>query len=232
MKRSADSLSRSISAAFSSASAERERRLALPDFGAQVLAVKAYQHQRFARTYADLLAGSSTRPATRFFLDELYGPKDFGMRDAQFERVAPALVKLFPGDLGAVVADLAELHALSEQLDNDMGRAVGSPPLDTAGYARAWRSVGRAADRELQISLVVHIGTCLDQQVRKPLLRSTLRLMRGPAQVAGLGNIHQFLSSGFDAFIALGGAGEFLDTIAQRERHLARELFSAPSIGH
>ncbi len=222
-----DNLSRSISDALGRAGAERRRRQQSPGFGARVQAVKAYQHQRFASTYADLMARDSMRAATRFFLEELYGPMDFGMRDAQFERVAPTLVKLFPGELGAIVAELAELHALSEQLDSEMGKAIDSTALNAAAYAQAWRRVGRFEDRERQIRWVVSIGICLDQQVRKPLLRSTLRLMRGPAQVAGLGSIHQFLSSGFDAFIALGGAGEFLETIAQRERTLASELSSA-----
>ena len=46
-------------------------------------------------------------------LDELYGPQDFSDRDAQFARVVPALVRLFPQELVETVAVLARLHALS-----------------------------------------------------------------------------------------------------------------------
>ena len=59
---------------------------------------------------------------------------------------------------------------------------------------------------------------------RNPLLRHTLRLMRGPARAAGLGELQRFLESGFDTFKAMGGAREFLSIIAARERALARAL--------
>lgn len=59
--------------------------------------------------------------ASRFFLDELYGPIDFTQRDHQFARVVPALVKLFPWQIVDTVGALAALHALSEALDTQMG---------------------------------------------------------------------------------------------------------------
>ena len=38
------------------------------------------------------------------------------------------------------------------------------------------------------------------------MLRNSLRLMRGPAQVAGLGDLQAFLESGFETFRAMRGA--------------------------
>ncbi|MBP7665962.1 MAG: hypothetical protein KA774_03870, partial [Burkholderiaceae bacterium] len=70
----------------------RALRDADPDLAARVVALKAYQAARFARTYADLLAHPRYGAAARFFLDELYGPQEFSQRDAQFGRVVPALV--------------------------------------------------------------------------------------------------------------------------------------------
>jgi len=46
-------------------------------------------------------------PAAHFFLEELYGPRDFADRDTQFARVVPALVRLFPREIVATVAILA-----------------------------------------------------------------------------------------------------------------------------
>ena len=97
---------------------ERRRDVAL---GRAVDAVKQYQHARFERTYADLLASPRYRRAARFFLEDLYGPHDFTERDAQFARIVPALVRLFPEEIVETVAALSELHALSEQLE--IGRA-------------------------------------------------------------------------------------------------------------
>ena len=55
--------------------------------------IKVLQARRFEATYADLLQDPRHRPATRFFLDELYGDHDFAQRDAQFGRIAGAIVR-------------------------------------------------------------------------------------------------------------------------------------------
>ena len=59
------------------------------------------------------------------------------------------------------------------------------------------------------------------------LMQQSLKLMRGPAQLAGLGALQGFLESGFDTFKAMRGAGEFLSTVRQREDTLARGLFQS-----
>ena len=77
---------------------ERRRRAAIPNLAGEVAALKAYQQKRFARTHASLLAHPRYGRAANFFLNELYGPQDFTQRDAQFSRIVPALVRLFPAD--------------------------------------------------------------------------------------------------------------------------------------
>jgi hypothetical protein len=207
--------------------AERARRAADPALEARVQALKAYQQRRFAHTYADLLASPRYEAATRFFLQELYGPDDYRQRDAQFARVIPTLTRLFPEEVVDTVARLARLHALSERLDTRMGERLPSPDVTAHDYAAAWRACGEPASRQQQIELTMAVGQSLDQLTRKPLLRQTLKLMRGPAQVAGLGALQHFLESGFDTFRAMRGAGEFLSTVRQREDTLARALFQS-----
>lgn len=204
----------------------RIQRSADPELAERVLAVKTYQAARFARSYADMLAHPRYGAAARFFLDELYGPQEFSRRDAQFERVVPALVRLFPGDLIGTIEQLGELHALTEALDDSAARHLPGLPCTAAGYATAWQGAGRAPARERQIVLTLAIGTALEGYTRSRLMRSTLRLMRGPAQAAGLQDLQRFLESGFDAFGAMRGAGEFLGLVAQRERALAAALFA------
>lgn len=220
------------------AQVERERRRRSDDasLAGHVRAVKGYQQARLAATYADLAATPRYQAATRFFLDELYGPDDFVQRDAQFARVVPALVRLFPAEVAATVLALAQLHALSERLDSEMGAASAaaaapgeagaSLALDAAAYARSWRTVGQPQAREQQIVLLLQVGQALDRLTRKRVLRTGLHMMRGPARAAGLEALQRFLETGFDAFGAMGGAREFLQTIAERERQLGRALFA------
>ena len=207
--------------------AERARRAAEPELEARVQALKAYQQKRFAATYADLLANPRYEAATRFFLHELYGPGDYRQRDAQFARVIPTLTRLFPAEVVDTVAKLARLHALSERLDTRMGEHLMSPEVTAREYAIAWRACGDPAARQQQVELTMAVGESLDRLTRKPLLRQSLRLMRGPAQMAGLGTLQNFLETGFDTFKAMRGAGEFLSTVRQREDTLARGLFQA-----
>lgn len=207
---------------------ERALRAAEPELGAKVVALKAYQQRRFARTYADLLASARYAPAARFFLDELYGPRDFSERDAQFARVVPALVRLFPQEIVETVSALSRLHALSETLDTVMARHLVGDHVERQSYVCAWQATGQPEAREQQIALTLLVGRDLDRLTRKPLLRGSLHLMRGPARAAGLPALQQFLETGFDTFKALGGALEFLATVGDRERALARSLFAAP----
>lgn len=209
---------------------ERALRLRDAGLGDAVAEVKRFQHARFASTYGDLMAQSRYVGAARFFLEDLYGPTDFTDRDEQFARIVPALVRLFPGEIVHTVSELAMLHALSERLDSAMGRVWrgASVPsgLDGVAYGRLWREVGEPPSREQQIRLMVSVGAALDRYTRNAWIRHTLRLMRGPAQAAGLGALQGFLERGFDTFKAMRGAAEFLGTIEARERELAERLFS------
>lgn len=210
---------------------ERERlhRLREPSWGSAVPGLKAYQQQRFRKTYTDLLAHPRYAGAARFFLDELYGPRDFTQRDREFARIVPALVRLFPPDVVRTVELLAALHALSETLDSAMARALPPQAAWAAEtYRDAWRASGAPPDRERQIALTLQVGRALDRFTKAPLLRHSLRLMRGPARAAGLSSLQTFLESGFEAFAAMRGADDFLDTIGQRERALAAALFAPP----
>lgn len=206
--------------------ADRRTRRDDDALAARVLAVKRFQHARFARTYSDLLGQPRYAQAARYFLDDLYGPHDFTARDDQFVRIVPALVRLFPHEIVLTVLALARLHALTEAMDSAMGLALPDGALGAAAYTRAWQWVGRGADREAQIALMLDVGMALDRLTRNRMLRHTLRLMRGPARAIGLESLQSFLERGFDTFREMRGAGEFLGTIASRERALAAALFA------
>lgn len=203
----------------------RGRRRADPGFDARVLAVKRFQHARFKRTYADLLEDSRRRDAARFFLDELYGPDDFSERDAQFMRIVPALVRLFPAEIVGTVRVLSDLHALSERLDAAMAEHLPDADWALSGYAVAWQTVGEPTARDHQIEWMLRIGRALLRYTRRPLLRHSLRMMRGPARAAGLSTLQNFLERGFETFRTLDQPELFLDLVASRERTIAKWLF-------
>ena len=55
----------------------------------------------------------------------------------------------------------------------------------------------------------------------------TLKLMRAPALLAGLGELQAFLERGYAAFSAMrGGAGEFVTIVVARERAISEALLA------
>ena len=205
--------------------AERAHRLEVSELGSRVIALKLYQQRRFSHTYADLLQHPRYGAASRFFLEELYSPKDFTRRDEQFARVVPGMVRLFPIDIVETVAALAQLHALSETLDSAMGSKLKRLPIDKKEYVHAWQVTGRHRDRELQVDLTLDVAHRLDRLTTRNLMRTSLRLMRAPARAAGLSQLQHFLESGFDTFREMKGAGEFMEIVRSREHALALALF-------
>lgn len=216
-----------ILASLAAVERERERRMGDVALAQRVTAVKTYQQARFRLTHADFLGNARYAAVARFFLEELYGPDDFAQRNAQFVRIVPALVRIFPPEIVATVGELAELHALSESLDTALAQALPSARLDAKAYVAAWRSAGRTQDRERQVALTLVIGTALDRYTRMPVLTTSLRLMRGPASAAGLSELQAFLERGFETFKNMGGATDFLQAIGERERALVAQLFDA-----
>lgn len=214
----------------------RERAENDPGYASALRAIKSFQARRFAATYADLLGGSGKASrfgaAARFFLEELYGEKDFADRDAQFARIAGALQQLFPQKVVATAVALAELHVQTERLDHAMALVWRQAPerdSEAGRYLLAWRSVGQRPARQQQLDTVLHIGSELTRLTRTPGLRIMLRMMRRPATAAGLGSLQGFLEAGFDTFGSLaktpGGAESFLQLIEAREAALIAQLF-------
>jgi hypothetical protein len=204
----------------------RSAAMAGSDRAEMRLRLRQWQSDRLARTHGDLLETPRYRAAATFFLSELYGPADQSGRWAEIERVMPLTVTLLPVAGLEVVADAVELDTLSESLDADMAAALGPRPLDDAAYGDAYRQTGRHGDREKQIGLIHDLGMALDHLSKLPMVPATLKAMRVPAKFAGLGGLQNFLQRGFQAFSAMAGTEEFVNTIVAREVKLSKAMFA------
>lgn len=210
----------------------RERVNGDPAKAQDRLRLRDWQASRLARSHANLLGSPRYGLAAKFFLSDLYGPQDFSGRDEEIERILPLLTSLLPAPALQTVALAVELDALTEDLDSAMvgelrrmGQINAIDEIDDGAYSAAYRAVGRRPERQRQIALIRETGEALEKLARKPLLTGALKLMRGPARLAGLGGLQEFLESGFDAFRKMGGATEFLDAIESREQRLLARLF-------
>ena len=212
----------------------RDAARADPVLAQDRLLVRAWQADRLARTYPDLLSSPRYGPAALFFLSDLYGPKDFSARDEEVARIIPTMARMLPASALETIALAVELDALAEELDQQVAGALrrlqpGARALEISetSYGKAYRAASSTAERERQIWLTGRIGATLDRLARKPLIAGALRLMEGPAHAAGLGALHDFLARGFAAFREMRGADEFLAVIGARETRINARLFAA-----
>lgn len=190
--------------------------------------LRTWQAARFARTHAFFLGRAEYAGAARFFLTDLYGPKEIGNRDVLMRQAAPIMAKTMPVVGLAALADAIDLDALSEGLDADMVAALGDDiaHIDAAAYGRAYRAIGRREDRARQIDLIGHLGGALESLARQRFIGVALAAMHKPARLAGFGELQDFLERGYGAFEKMKKVAPFLDALVSRERAVSRALFA------
>lgn len=205
--------------------AERSVVVTDPAVGAARLALRRFQSERMAATHADLLSNPESFAAAQFFLSDLYGTEDLTRRDADLERVIPSMERLLPLAALKTVAEAIALDALSERLDAAMAQQLGAS-FTEEDYIVAYREATTRNDRSRQLDFVAQVGRALCDLVRVPLIGGTLKMMRGPAKLAKLAELHSFLERGFHAFKVMRKPQEFVETIVSRERMIMENLFA------
>lgn len=188
-------------------------------------ALKRFQSARMAGTHADLLAAPDSSAAARFFLNDLYGANDMTQRDADIERIIPVMEKLLPAQALATIAEAVVLDALSESLDAAMASRLGEL-FSEDDYVIAYREMTQRVDRERQLAYVQTVGNSMCELVCVPLIGATLKMMRGPAKLANLSELHDFLERGFTAFKGMKQPRVFVATIVAREAAIMENLYA------
>lgn len=220
-----DNLARKLQEQLMMVAQERQAARGTPELLAARTALKRYQSARLAITHADLLANPNTGGAARFFLDELYGANDLSQRDVDLERIIPTLQKMLSYESLHTITEAIVLDALSERLDTAMARVLG-PDFTQGMYIAAYRTATTRDERGRQLDLVQQLGDSLCELVTIPLLSVTLTVMKGPAKVAGLGQLHGFLHEGFTSFKRMKKPSQFVETIVGRERQVMENIYA------
>jgi len=184
-----------------------------------VRSLRAWQSERLARTYADLLDDPRYAEAGRFFLDDVYAAKDFSQRDHDVTRMYETMRHVLPSSMRRALELVIELNALTVELDAALAAGLVDPDaIDGAAVVEAYRRNDAFDERRRQIDLVVAVGSEIDVLLRKPGIGLALRLARVPARLAGWHELQDFFERGFAAFAKMRGAGPFLEIVASRER--------------
>jgi len=106
----------------------------------QLALLRAWQAGRLAQTYADLLADPRYSPACRFFLSDIYAPRDLSQRDQDIGRLYTLLLRVMPAQTLQLLVEVVELNNLTNALDDRLLRVLvdqlGGERCDHAGGLR------------------------------------------------------------------------------------------------
>ncbi|MBJ2128501.1 hypothetical protein JC525_06085 [Alteromonas sp. IB21] len=192
--------------------------------------LQQWQCARLLVSHDDLAQQKRYQKAMAFFVEELYGPKDFSQRDADLVRVIPKLAKVLPDKAMNAMDDALSLNALSFDLDMAMAQYLQAhfpdESINRDNYALAYRHVGRIEDRTHQIDIISHLGDQLADVIKIRGIGMLISLSRRPAKLAGVLALHEFLQRGFDAFKALGDVQSFIQPVLVREKAIMQTLLS------
>jgi hypothetical protein len=192
-----------------------------------IRALQTWQTKRLLITHDDLWHSKRFKPAMQFFVDEIYGPKDFSQRDIELARVVPKMAKLLPNKALISLQAALRLNCLSLEMDIALVNLLDGEAVNCESYFDAYRQSDNRAKREEQIQLLENLGLDLAEVVKISGISAILMLCRKPAKLAGVKNLHEFLEKGFKSFKKLGEVHDFIDPIVHRERELLQALYAA-----
>lgn len=193
--------------------------------------LREWQSTRLTFTHSDLLEHPRYRPATLFFLSDVYAPRDFSQRNYDIQKAYDAMRKAVPERVVHTLAETIELHQFTDELDTKLADVL----FDQLGvvdiisheqYAEAYRVCDNYDDRVRQIEMITAIGRSVDRIVRLPFIGLTLKLAHTPAHLAGWQELQGFLERGFAAFKRMKGAEEFLSLLVKREMAILDRIYA------
>ena len=185
----------------------------------------------FVPLYADLRERPGYGPAIDFVISDLVGP-GIADRDRDLEKVVPIMSRTLPKRALAALATAMELNAGVLKINLDLSQRL-TPKIDIAGsvteleYCLACREVTDYNEYRYLIGLTRDAGLSLERIVGMPMIAPLLRSMRGPARLAGFGDLQEFLEKGFSTFRQVEDVHAFLEVLETRMEQIFERVFNA-----
>tara|TARA_R110001592_G_scaffold81050_1_gene240800 strand:- start:817 stop:1563 length:747 start_codon:yes stop_codon:yes gene_type:complete len=189
-----------------------------------------WQSERLKYSHRDLYYSPRYQDGLSFLFTDLYSDTDFSDRDRDLERIFPKMVKLLPNSVLETVSLLVELNMLTQILDQELANKLfielAHTTINEKNYCEAYQLCNNEQSRAYQIKLTESLGKKLDKYARSKAILFSLKLSKGAAESAGLGALHNFLSSGFAAFHRMQNIDMLMHKIALRETSFLQAIMS------
>lgn len=193
--------------------------------------LREWQSQRLENTYADMLEDKRFMSACRFFLTDIYAPKDFTQRDEDVQRIYRFLSKIMPPPTIQLLTEAVELTRLTYVLDEsllavleEMGSAERITPK---AYAEGYRRCDNYDLRLEQIARITHLLKVIANGSKLPMVGTVVRLAKKPAMSAGYDELYSFVTRGYSAFRSMRSPQIFVHTIEKREKQILDRIYAS-----
>ncbi len=196
----------------------------------QLALLRAWQSDRLARTYADLLEHPAFSPACRFFLGDIYAPRDFSQRDHDAERMHALLSRVMPAPTLDAFTQVIALNKVTHKLDaallDVLVQQLGmTDTLTGEMYAEGYRLCDNMAARAEQIKLIRTLLLEVGEIAQMWTTGAILKIARVPVERAGWRELFEFAERGYIAFKPMKNYKTFASIITQRETQILRQIF-------
>ncbi|RMG42011.1 MAG: hypothetical protein D6732_01695 [Methanobacteriota archaeon] len=192
-------------------------------------ALQAFQASRIRDTYADLASDPQYALLIDFFFEHIYGPQDFSFRNQSIKTLHKRLSGFLKGEIIEEVGRVIQLQELSDQLDELMAEKSLELeiklPFTMESYSQVYRYCNNYSQRVHQIELLIEATRGIHRLSQMPFIGWSLKIVRKAAQIAGFGEIMDFLISGYQAFHSTKDIEPFLKIVEKREKALNDQLF-------
>ncbi len=192
--------------------------------------LRTWQAKRLARTYADLLDHPEFSPACRFFLSDIYAPRDFSQRDHDAERMHSLFSRIMPAPTLDSFTQVIALNKLTHELDQTLLQALVEQlgmdaTLTEEMYAEGYRLCDNMASRTEQIELIHKLLLEVGVIARMWTTGAILKVARVPVERAGWQELFEFAERGYLAFKPMKNYKTFASIITRRETQILRQIF-------
>ncbi|TCS41987.1 FFLEELY motif protein [Reinekea marinisedimentorum] len=195
--------------------------------------LQRWQSERLFDTHRELYQQPKFQPAMRFFSEELYGTEHFMQRNNELIKALPLMCRTMPAQILRIVENAALLQRVSLQLDaqllTHLPAGISIEHLTLQQWVQAYAQCDNRPQRQQQLDLIESIGNDLAAIIHIPMITALLNWAEKPAKLAGYGEIHHFVITGFRAFKRLKNPQDFLQPVISKERQLSGQWFAQAS---
>jgi hypothetical protein len=197
----------------------------------QLTLLRAWQTKRLKETYTYFYNDPQYLPAIEFFLKDIYAPRDFSQRDADFEQLHNFFSKILPASMIKILTNAIKLNELTDSLDHKLLRALVEDlgmedEITPQLYAEGYQVCDNYEERAQQIELIVALLYQAWEGARIPLIGPSLRLAKRPTYAAGWSELYDFLERGYKAAKKMHDVSTMADTIYEREMRILDQIFA------